>query len=83
MKGKILLALILLCSVNIYGQKEKNNFGVKFSGFVSSEAFFDTRQQVTSREGDILLYPAKEKFDINGDDINDKANFNLLTILFD
>ena len=74
MKGKLLLALLIFSTMQIFAQ-EKNSFGVKFSGFVSSEAFFDSRQQVSAREGDVLLYPAKEKLDINGDDINDKVNF--------
>lgn len=79
MKSRLLFILLFLCSVIIYAQ-EKNNFGVKFSGFVSSEAFFDSRQQITAREGDVLLYPAKEVLDVNGKDINAKTNFNLSTI---
>lgn len=80
MKGKLLLVLLLLCSSQIFSQKAEDSFGVKFSGFVSSEAFFDTRQQVSAREGDVILYPTMENLDVNGDDINDKSNFNLLSI---
>ena len=77
MRIKLLLSLLLLGTFQVFAQ---NDFGVKLSGFVSSEVFFDSRQQVTAREGDVLLYPAKEKLDINGNDINDKMNFNFLSI---
>jgi len=78
MKLKLLLAVLTLYSFQLSAQEDK--FGVLFSGFISSEVFYDSRQQVTAREGDVLLYPAKESLDINGDDINDKTNFNILSI---
>ncbi len=79
MNKKLLLIILVAGSIQIIAQ-EVSNFGVKFSGFVSSEVIFDSRQQVTAREGDVLLYPTKEKLDINGDDINDKMSFNFLSI---
>ena len=35
---------------------------------------------VAAREGHFLLWPSAENLDINGDDINAKANFNMLAI---
>ncbi len=39
---------------------EENKFGVKFSGFVKNDFFYDTRQTVAAREGHFLLWPAAE-----------------------
>jgi len=55
--------------------------GVKFSGFVRSDIFFDTRQTIAAREGAFLLWPERPRFDIEGNDINSKSNFNMLAIL--
>ncbi len=80
---KILLVFLLsIPFVYSYGQdddKEKK-FGIKFTGFVKADVFYDTRQTIAARQGHFLLYPAKEVLDENGDDINAKGNFNILTI---
>jgi hypothetical protein len=55
-------------------------FGIKFSGFVKSDIFWDSRQTIAAREGHFLLYPMNEKLDAAGNDINAKANFNMLSI---
>ncbi len=60
--------------------KDKNEFGISFSGYVRTDFFYDTRQTVSLREGHFLLYPANELLDKNGEDINAKMNFNLLSI---
>lgn len=79
---KLLFALALLVPlISIYGQDEKDKkFNIKFSGFVKADIFYDTRQTVSVRQGHFLLYPAKEMLDPNGEDINAKGNFNILTI---
>jgi hypothetical protein len=59
---------------------EGNSFGIRFSGFVKTDAIWDTRQTVTARDGHYLLYPAAPKMDANDDDINDGVNFNILAI---
>jgi len=60
--------------------EKKPMFGIKFSGFVKTDIFFDSRQVVTSREGHFLLYPENDKPDADGNDINAKWNFNILSI---
>lgn len=57
-----------------------DTFGIRFSGFVKTDAIWDTRQVVAARDGHYLLYPAGEKLDADGDDINDGLNFNILAI---
>jgi hypothetical protein len=63
-------------------EKEKKPplFGIGFSGFVKTDFIFDSRQTVNSREGHFLLFPENEKLDAEGNDINAKANFNILSI---
>ncbi|WP_372768751.1 hypothetical protein [Lutibacter sp.] len=60
--------------------QEEEKVTVKISGHIWTESIFDTRQTVSARDGDVLLFPANEKIDANGKDINAKANFNMLNI---
>lgn len=72
------LALFLVPSASKAQEDEK--LSVKISGHIWAESIFDTRQTISAREGDVLLFPAKEMPDANGEDINAKANFNMLNI---
>jgi hypothetical protein len=74
------ILILILVGTNLSAQEKEETFGINFTGFVSSEVFYDTRQNVDAREGDVFLYPAKEVLDANGNDINDKPSFNLATI---
>jgi hypothetical protein len=76
---KILLALLVLLPVLLYGQDE-NKFGIKFSGFVKNDFFYDTRQVETIREGHFLLYPLNVKYDKDSADANASPSFNMLSI---
>lgn len=69
-------ALLSLLSI----AQEQPKFGITFNGFVKTDVIWDSRQTVAIREGHFLLYPANEQLDKNGDDINAKANFNILSI---
>ncbi|MCB0284300.1 MAG: hypothetical protein KDF60_17060 [Calditrichaeota bacterium] len=57
-----------------FGWAQENDFGIKFSGFVKYDAFYDTRQVVAAREGHFLLYPAAKS------DENDNPSLNMLAI---
>lgn len=81
MKKIIIVALALLSTVAVSAQeKEESKFGVKFSGFVKNDFFWDTRQTVAAREGHFLLWPTQVNLDENGEDINKQASFNFLAI---
>ena len=82
MKKNIILALLLISSfaINAQDKKEEPKFGIKFSGFVKTDIFYDTRQTVNIREGHFLLYPENISLDANNDDINAKSSFNMLSI---
>lgn len=75
-------ASAILVAGSIYAQESpvKDSPSLKFSGFVKTDAFFDTRQNETIREGHFLLYPKNTEPDANGDDINAGLNYNLLSI---
>ncbi len=82
MKKFILLFMIfgLLLGGKVGAQEKENDFGIKFSGFVKSDFFFDSRQTVSAREGHFLLWPSAESLDVNGNDLNAKSNFNFLAV---
>lgn len=81
MKKYIIAALVLLSTVAVSAQeKEEAKFGVKFSGFVKNDFFWDTRQTVAAREGHFLLWPTPVNLDENGEDINKQTSFNFLAI---
>lgn len=79
MKRIIIVALALLLAVAVNAQEDPK-FGIKFSGFVKNDFFWDSRQTVAAREGHFLLWPMPELLDENGNDINSKASFNFLAI---
>lgn len=81
MKKYLITIIIIVCSVSgMYSQNDKTGFGISFSGFVKTDIMYDTRQTVSAREGHFLLYPSAEQFDLNSKDINDKSNFNILSV---
>lgn len=83
MKKSILLflALGLLACFKVSAQDdEEKKFGIQFKGYVKNDFILDSRQVITAREGHFLLYPADEKLDIEGNDINARASFNYLSI---
>ncbi|MCB2219958.1 MAG: hypothetical protein KQI35_06140 [Bacteroidetes bacterium] len=76
---KLVIFLVLVIPV-LSSAQDKSKFGIKFSGFVNSDLYFDSRQTIDARDGFFLLYPSGENLDINGDDINAKSKMNLLSI---
>lgn len=75
------LVFVVLAFVGFgLAQGQEGNFGIKFSGFVKNDFFFDSRQTVAAREGHFLLWPAAQELDANGLDINAKSRFNMLAI---
>jgi hypothetical protein len=60
--------------------KKESLFSVNFTGLIKTDFIFDSRQTVTLREGSLLFYPEPKKLDTDGNDINAKANFNILAV---
>ena len=80
MKRFVLFVTALSLFSGLFAQEEEKKFGIKFSGFVKNDAFFDSRQTVSVREGHFLLYPQPEELDADENDINAVPNFNILAI---
>lgn len=80
MKKYFIIIFVICTSTIFYAQDNKSSFGISLSGFVKTDIMFDTRQTVSAREGHFLLYPSPELFDLNQTDINEKPNFNILSI---
>jgi len=76
------IALVLAAAGPAAAQTEEKKpaFGITFSGFVKTDIFYDTRQTVSIREGHYLLYPKALLAGPDGDDVNDRGNFNILSV---
>ncbi len=59
---------------------DKGHWGYKFSGFVATQLFYDTRQVESGREDMMLFYPKPHDLDANGEDINATPSLNMLSI---
>ncbi|MBE0640813.1 MAG: hypothetical protein IH599_02175, partial [Bacteroidales bacterium] len=64
----LFLGTLLLFPLTLLAQ-EANVFGIKLSGYVKSDYFFDSRQTIAAREGHFLLWPSPVKEDPDGEDI--------------
>lgn len=78
MKRISIFVLALFCGMGLFAQRE--GFQYHFSGFVDPQLFFDTRQVVGAREGELLFYPAPKDLDAEGNDLNAVPNLNMLAI---
>ena len=80
MKRNLLLFFCFFLLVTISFGQDAPMFGIKFSGFVKNDFYFDSRQTVSIRDGQFLLYPAAKDYDPYGDDINARSSFNIISI---
>lgn len=67
---------MLLATIATQAQESEKKITVKTYGFVSFEAFVDTRLSATARQNQVYLYPLKPSLDNNGKDINDHSKFD-------
>jgi len=85
MKKQFIVLLIALLGLTNYSYGQWNakgsskDFGISWGGFVKADYMYDTRQNVTAREGHFLLFPSIALVE-GGEDINDQANFNILAV---
>ncbi len=79
MKKYVLLALCCI-PILVLSQEKDKSFDFIFHGFVKSDLFMDTRENVMVREGHFLLYPKNEELDPNGEDLNANLQVNMLSI---
>jgi hypothetical protein len=55
-------------------------FGITLSGYVKTDIFYDSRQNVSIREGHYLLYPKGPSLDPDGTDVNAQPTFHILSV---
>lgn len=81
-KSTIVLFFAVVTMQNAYSQNNetKPEYGIKFNGYVKTAAYYDSRQMVSFREGYLHLYPMNEQLDSNGNDLNARGSFNILSI---
>jgi hypothetical protein len=62
---------------------DASTWGIKFSGFLRNDVFYDSRQVTSARpanQGELLLYPANVSNDLNGKDVNAAPSLTMLSI---
>ena len=79
MKKFLLYLIPILFSTMLFAQEEEK-ITTKLSGYIRYEAIFETYESVTTRDGELILYPSKPNFDLNNEDININNNFNMLSL---
>lgn len=79
---KLIYTLIFLLVANLLSGQDRDakKFGIKFSGFVKNDFFWDSRQTVAAREGHFHLWPDPVLEDLSGNDLNGQSSFNFLAI---
>ncbi len=80
MKKFHFLAILSFFSLCVFSQNQGGGWSYKFSGFIDPQLFFDTREVVSAREEQLLFYPAEERLDASGSDINASQSLNMLAI---
>jgi hypothetical protein len=84
MKRTILITLLFAIGIlKIASQETDPGWGIKFSGYIKTDIFYDTRQTSTSnglREGHFFLYPDDVLYDSSGNDLNANPSFHILSI---
>ena len=84
MKRSIVLILLITTTIShVAAQATDPGWGIKFSGFVKTDVFYDTRQSSASngiREGHFYLYPDNVLYDAAMNDLNANPSFHILNI---
>ncbi|MBU2651245.1 MAG: hypothetical protein KKA81_09950 [Bacteroidetes bacterium] len=78
---RYLTVLFFLFTLTAFSQeKPATGWGIRFSGFVNAQMFYDTRRLIESREGMVSLLPLPVNKDKAGNDINAHSSFNQLAM---
>lgn len=82
---KYIFSILFIAAVIPAAVSQENDpsWGIKFTGFVKNDIFFDTRQSTASnglREGHFYLFPDNAVFDMAGKDINANPSLHFLSI---
>lgn len=81
MKISYLFFLLIFINASLFAQDtEEKKIRVETSGFVKSDIFFDSRQNVEALEGLLLIFPKDIELDDNSKDINAKSSLGIVDI---
>ena len=81
MKKIIVFLFVLVLPLLVQSQEDEKKIQIKFSGFISNDDVYNTRQILSARgEGQFLLAPKPVLLDAEGNDINGASNFNFIGI---
>jgi len=72
--------LILLFASRIFAQEEDKKIKFEASGFIKSDIYYDSRQNVDALEGLLHIFPKDISYDENGKDINAKSSVGIVDI---
>lgn len=79
----VLIVVFILAVIRAGAQDVEKSYGIKFSGFVKTDVFYDTRQSSASngiREGHFYLFPDDVLYDADMNDLNANPSFHILNI---
>lgn len=82
-RGAVIIVSLILLGPRAGAQDADQNWGIKLSGFVKTDLFYDTRQSSASngiREGHFYLYPDDVLYDDDMNDVNANPSFHILNI---
>ncbi len=82
-RAAVLIVAIILPVLKAGAQDAEKTYGIKFSGFVKTDIFYDSRQSSASnglREGHFFLYPDDVLYDNDMNDLNANPSFHILNI---
>ena len=81
MKLKYILLIFILSVGQAFAQDaEEKKIKIDVSGFIKSDIYYDSRQNVEALEGLLHLFPKDVNYDANGKDINAKSSVGLVDI---
>jgi len=76
----IIIGLVIITN-NLFSQEtEEKKIDFKLSGFIRSDFYYDSRQNVEALEGLLHMYPKDLKLDSEGNDMNAKSSVGLVDI---
>ncbi|MDA3778729.1 MAG: hypothetical protein PF487_00610 [Bacteroidales bacterium] len=78
MKKKILIIVLFIPYFAFAQEKDEKIISADFSGFVRSDFWYQSSENVEALEGLFTLYPANVNLDADGNDINAQSKTNIL-----
>ncbi|MCB9002620.1 MAG: hypothetical protein H6537_11685 [Bacteroidales bacterium] len=76
----LLFSTFLLIGTGYSQDVTKPKVEVKPYGYVRTDLIYDTYKNLDVRDGEIIFYPLKEKLDVNGNNVNEQNQLQLLSI---